>query len=223
MRGRLRRLGRRLAGRRSAPAVSAAAAPGPPSWQRYAAYVRIHPEAEIAPSATLKILSPPDPPRICLEIGARSHVFASFTILRPEATVRVGERCQLGASNFVCAEGIEVGDDVLMAWGVTVMDNDVHALDWRARQRDAAAVLESHRADPENPLRNKDWSAVRRGRIAIGSKAWIGFNVSILKGVTIGEKAVVGAMSVVTHSVPDGAVIAGNPARAVRDRSDGSA
>ncbi len=220
MRDRLRRLGSRLARRR--PASAAPATPGPPSWRRYAEFVRIHPEAEIAPSATLKIFDPPDPPRICLEIGAHSHIFASFAILRPEATIRVGARCQLGASSFVCAEAIDVGDDVLMAWGITVMDNDAHALDWPARRHDAAAFLDSYRANPENPLRNKDWSAVPRGRIAIGSKSWIGFNAAILKGVTIGEKAVVGAMSVVTHSVPDNMVVAGNPARVVRELPDGS-
>ncbi|MBL8839530.1 MAG: acyltransferase [Alphaproteobacteria bacterium] len=218
----MRRLGRRLAGRWPA-APGSAPAPGPPSWQRYAAYVRIHPEAEIAPSATLKIFDPPDPPRVCLEIGARSHVFASFAILRPEATIRIGQRCQLGASNFVCAEAIDIGDDVLMAWGITVMDNDAHALDWRARMHDAATFLDSYRADPDNPLRNKNWSAVPRGRIAIGDKSWIGFNASILKGVTIGEKVVVGAMSVVTHSVPANTVVAGNPARVVRNLPDGAA
>ncbi|MBV8923397.1 DapH/DapD/GlmU-related protein, partial [Bradyrhizobium sp.] len=52
--------------------------------------------------------------------------------------------------------------------------------------------------------------------VVIADKVWIGFNASILKGVTIGEGAVVGACSVVTRDVPPFAVVAGNPARVIR-------
>jgi acetyltransferase-like isoleucine patch superfamily enzyme len=59
----------------------------------------------------------------------------------------------------------------------------------------------------------KDWpcipTLVKRG-------ASIGSNATILCGVTIGERAIVGAGSVVTHDVPDGAIVAGNPARILR-------
>ena len=46
--------------------------------------------------------------------------------------------------------------------------------------------------------------------------AWIGFNSIILKGVTVGRGAVVGAGSVVTNDVPDHTVVAGNPARVIK-------
>ena len=52
--------------------------------------------------------------------------------------------------------------------------------------------------------------------IKIGNDVWIGVNVTILPGVTIGENAVVGAGAVVTKDVPDNAVVVGNPARVIR-------
>ena len=52
--------------------------------------------------------------------------------------------------------------------------------------------------------------------VRIQSKAWVGFNVSILKGVTVGEGAVIGAGSVVTKDVPPNTIAVGNPAQVVR-------
>jgi acetyltransferase-like isoleucine patch superfamily enzyme len=54
------------------------------------------------------------------------------------------------------------------------------------------------------------------GHVTIGDDAWIGASVTILPNVTIGEAAIVGAGSIVTHDVPPGTVVAGNPARVVR-------
>ncbi len=62
----------------------------------------------------------------------------------------------------------------------------------------------------------KDWSNVKSSPITIKDKAWIGFNSIILKGVTIGEGAVVAAGSVVTQDVPDYAVVGGNPAKIIK-------
>jgi acetyltransferase-like isoleucine patch superfamily enzyme len=187
------------------------------SWERYRDHIRIHPTAVIAPSATVKIFTPPERGRICLEIGESSHIFSSFSILRPEATIRIGKRCQLGASSFVCAEAIDVGDDVLMAWGCTVMDNDAHALQWEQRASDAITFLADYQADTDNPLRNKDWTAVSRKPIILGNKSWVSFNSVLLKGVHLGERAIVGAASVVTRAVPPNTIVAGNPARIVRE------
>lgn len=52
--------------------------------------------------------------------------------------------------------------------------------------------------------------------VQIGSHAWIGFNSIILKGVTIGDRSVVAAGSVVTHDVPADTLVGGNPARVLR-------
>jgi acetyltransferase-like isoleucine patch superfamily enzyme len=57
---------------------------------------------------------------------------------------------------------------------------------------------------------------VKMAPIRIGNKAWIGFNVIILKGITIGEGAVIGAGSVVTKDVEPFTVVAGNPAKIIK-------
>jgi galactoside O-acetyltransferase len=142
-----------------------------------------------------------------LSIGSGSIVEATIAFDRPGGVLRIGERTFLGASLLVCAEGIEVGDDVLVSWGCTIVDHDSHALAWQDRSGDVERWYKGQ----------KEWTMVQRAPVHIGNKAWIGFNASILKGVKIGEGAVVGAGSVVTRDVPPFTVVAGNPAQTIRE------
>jgi acetyltransferase-like isoleucine patch superfamily enzyme len=187
----------------------------PTCWDLHKDYVRIDPSVIVDPSASVKLFNPPQPTKICLEIGEGSHIFASFSLLRPEAKITVGKRCQIGASLFVAADSIEVGDDVLMAWGITLMDTSAHSLLWEQRKNDVGQCYKDYLEDRNNFIKNKDWSNVSTKKITIGDKVWIGFNAAILKGVTIGERSVIGACSVVTDDVPPDSVVTGNPARVV--------
>lgn len=131
------------------------------------------------------------------------HCRVSFD--RERARIAIGDRCYIGASHIVCAEYVAIGNDVIISWGVTIVDHNSHALDWADRAND---VLEWKSGE-------KDWLKVRSKPVRIGDKAWIGFNASILKGVTIGEGAVVGAGAVVSRDVPPYSVAVGNPARVI--------
>ena len=185
------------------------------SFDEYKQFISVDPTAVIDPSAHIKIFIPPTPPETCLEIGENSHIFSQFSFLRPAAKIRIGKRCQLGNSHFICADRIEIGDDVIMAWGITLMDTDSHAVLWDDRKNDVLQGLSDYKTG--NIISHKDWSKIQSGPIYIGNKCWIGFEAAILKGVTIGEGSIVGARSVVTKDVPPFTVVAGNPAKVIRN------
>jgi acetyltransferase-like isoleucine patch superfamily enzyme len=121
----------------------------------------------------------------------------------------IGDEVYLGDDTILsCAERIEIGHGTMLAHGVQVFDNDSHPLhaDLRERDRRIAVGIGSG-------LRNDIVSAP----IEIGEDAWIGFNSIILKGVRIGRGSVIAAGSVVTADVPPNTIVAGNPARVVRE------
>lgn len=86
------------------------------------------------------------------------------------------------------------------------MDHDSHAIMFDDRKNDVINWA----------IGKKDWTKVDSQPIVVKNKAWIGFNSIILKGITIGEGAIVAAGSVVTKDVPAYSIVAGNPARVVR-------
>jgi len=186
------------------------------SWEVYKDYVKIHPTAIIDPSASIKIFNPPVPPQICLEIREGSHIFSHFALLRPQAKITIGKRCQTGASHFMCADKISVGDDVLMAWGIIVMDTDSHSAEWEYRKNDVTQAYKDYQEDSSNLIKNKDWSHVAISPISIADRCWIGFNATILKGVTIGSNSDVAACSVVVKNVSEYTAVAGNPASQIK-------
>lgn len=139
-------------------------------------------------------------------MGAKCLIACRFSLDRDEAAISVGDRCFIGKSHLVAAQKIDIEDDVIISWGVTVVDHNSHSLDSELRSEDVLNWMQGR----------KDWTDVAISPVRICKKSWIGFNAVILKGVTIGEGAVVGACSVVTKDVPPYTVVAGNPARIIR-------
>jgi acetyltransferase-like isoleucine patch superfamily enzyme len=144
--------------------------------------------------------------RGAISVGEGSIVNCRIAFDDPLGRVSIGQRCYIGASLLVCHSSIQIEDDVIISWGVTIADHDSHALSWEGRRHDV-----------ENWGKGiKHWDGVTIRPVYIEKRAWIGFGASILKGVRIGEGAVVGAASVVTRDVPPFTVVGGNPARVLR-------
>jgi len=126
------------------------------------------------------------------EIGDETSI---GTFVEIQKGVRVGARCKIQSHTFIC-EGVTIEDEVFVGHNVNFI-NDLHP---RATNSDG-----SRQGDT-------DWkvvpTVVRRG-------ASIGTGAVLLGGITVGERAVIGAGSVVTRDVPAGAVVAGNPARSL--------
>jgi acetyltransferase-like isoleucine patch superfamily enzyme len=149
-----------------------------------------------------------------LSIGNGSAVQGQFIFERESGYIEIGKNTFIGGSQFICIEEIKIGNDTLISWGCTFSDNDAHSLEWENRKND---VAEWKKGLDENKVgRYKNWDHVKRKKIIIEDKVWIGFNVIVLKGVRIGEGAVVGAGSVVTKDVPPYTVVGGNPAKIIK-------
>jgi len=127
------------------------------------------------------------------EIGDESKI---GTFVEIQKGAKVGRRVKVSSHTFIC-EGVTIEDEVFVGHGVMFI-NDKYP-----RAATASGELQTE----------ADWvcvpTLVKRG-------ASVGSNATILCGVTIGERAIVGAGSVVTRDVPDGAVVAGNPAQVLR-------
>ena len=143
-----------------------------------------------------------------LEIGAQTLFEPGVWITAPgDARIRIGSGCFLNLGVMVAAlELVEIGDHCMFANGCYVSDAN-------------------HRFnDPDRPV---PWQGfTTKGPTRIGDNVWCGVNVVIATGVTVGERCVIGANSVVTADLPPFSVAAGAPARVLRTieypRSDGA-
>lgn len=127
----------------------------------------------------------------CIDDDSRIGTFVEI-----QKGARVGKRCKISSHSFIC-EGVTIGDEVFVGHHV-VFINDKYP-----RATTGGGMLQT----------DADW---RVQPIVVKTRASIGSGAVILGDVTIGERAIVGAGAVVTKDVPDGAVVAGNPARAIR-------
>jgi acetyltransferase-like isoleucine patch superfamily enzyme len=145
-----------------------------------------------------------------IHVGAHSLCMGEFLVGDPEATIRIGEWFYMGPQSKVWAlDRITIGSRVFISHGVQIFDNNSHSISASDRHGRFRELTEQGR--------HLSREAVARKAVAIEDDVWIGFNAAIMKGVTVGRGAIVGACAVVTHDVPAYAIVVGNPARQVGD------
>jgi len=118
------------------------------------------------------------------------------TFVEIQKGAKIGARCKISSHTFIC-EGVELESEVFIGHGV-MFTNDLFP---RATNEGGGLQTEA------------DWKCIKT---LVKKGASIGSGATILCGITIGEKAMIGAGSVVTKDVPPGAVVVGNPGRVIK-------
>lgn len=143
-----------------------------------------------------------------ITIGRYCQVAGLLMVYAYGGTIRIGDHCSLSpGSRIISAAKIEIGNRVLIAHNVNIIDNISHPLDAALRHQD---FVNSYSVG----MQQYD---IKAAPVMIDDDVWIGFNVTILRGVTIGRGAVIGSNSVVTKDVAAWTVNIGNPLRCIRE------
>ncbi len=144
-----------------------------------------------------------------IEIGKDCLISGTLVCETKNSRIIIGNNVFVGGGALLdSAIRIEIQDDVLVSYQCLLQDSDNHNLDFEIRKND----LRDWRNNNKH-----NWDTTPMKPILIKRGAWIGARAIILKGVTIGECAVVGAGSVVTKDVESYTVVAGNPARFIKN------
>jgi len=137
-------------------------------------------------------------PSVSLRHPDKHHDVQTFS-----PRIHIGHRVTASGNLVIGAvREIDIGDDVMFAFNVTVLDN-LHGFQ-----------------HPYEPYKYQPLQSI--APVQIGRGCWIGQNVVILPAVTIGEMSIIGANSVVTHSIPERSIAIGAPARVVKQWDDGA-
>lgn len=130
-----------------------------------------------------------------LQLGQRSS-FGRYNYVDVQGKLSIGDRCFINDHvRLVCHEEIVIGNNVLIAAGVSIYDHD-----HRTKMSSGQMLFDGYNTDA----------------IHIGDNVWIGEKVIILKGVTIGNNVILGAGSVVNSNIAANSVAVGNPCKVVK-------
>ncbi|MDB9521111.1 acyltransferase [Dolichospermum circinale CS-1225] len=146
-----------------------------------------------------------------ISIGSNSVIKGELLIFAHAGQIKIGKDCYVGEGTRIwSANSITIGDRVLISHNVNIHDTNSHSLDTKLRHEHFIKILSY--GHPQN----NDFD-IYSEPLFIEDDVWIGFNSTILKGVKIGRGAIVAAGSVVTKDVPPFLVVAGNPAKIVKE------
>lgn len=176
------------------------------AWDSFERGAFVGPGVRLGPSAWCANTGPADririgPGSVCRGIVRREEF--------GDGRIAIGDGVYLGDDTLISAcDGVEIGASTLVAHGVQIFDNNSHPLLRVDREQDWGAIARSETTRSDE---------IEHAPVKIGDGAWLGFGAIVLRGVNIGDGAVVAAGAVVTADVAPFVVVAGNPARVVRE------
>lgn len=139
-----------------------------------------------------------------LKIGAHVTLQSPALATEKKAFIQIGDYTFIGSATIAANEKIIIGNYVYIAGGVTIVDTDFHPLDPAERLRDTIAI-----STVGDKSRRPHFES---SPVIIEDDVWIGFNATILKGVTIGRGSIIQPGAVVMKNVAEGSIVSGNPA-----------
>ena len=143
-----------------------------------------------------------------ISIGKESNIEGLILVHPFGGNIKIGEYCSLSiGSRIISTEKIIIGNRVLIAHNVNIIDNNSHPIDADMRHLD-------YKESFSIGMQKHDLNGAP---IIIEDDVWIGHNTTILKGVTIGKGAIIGACSVVTKNIAPWTVNVGNPLRVIKN------
>ena len=144
-----------------------------------------------------------------IRVGEHSHVRGELLVFRHGGRISIGDYCYIGEQTRLWSSAsISIGNRVLISHLCTIMDNLTHPEDPEARHAQFRHIIEKGFPEQDD---------LGERPVVIEDDALIGCHCVILRGVTIGAGAIIGAGSVVSRDVPAMTVYVGNPARFVRN------
>ncbi len=145
-----------------------------------------------------------------IRIGANSIIAGELLVFAHAGEITIGEWCYIGEGTRIWSScRLNIGDRVLISHNVNIFDSRTHPLIARQRHAHFKAIAQSGHPHSIDNLGERP--------VVVGNDVWIGANACVLRGVTVGEGAIIGAGAVVTHDVHPYSIVAGNPARVIRE------
>jgi acetyltransferase-like isoleucine patch superfamily enzyme len=144
---------------------------------------------------------------IGLKVGSNVTIWRASLAAEENGFIEIGNYSYITNASLVCSERISIGERVFIAGGVTIVDSDFHPIAPAARLMDTIALstIGNRSSRPQ----------IKSMPVNIENDVWIGFNATILKGVTVGEGAIISPGALVLEDVSPGITVAGNPARPI--------
>lgn len=162
----------------------------------------LHPTAVLYPTGSVVLQGRPVE---SITVGPNTHVRGELLVFGHGGKVEVGSWCYVGEQTRIWSSAsIRIGDRVLISHLCTIIDNLTHPVDPNARHQQFRHIVERGFPGHDN---------LGERPVTIEDDVLIGAQCVVLRGVTIGRGAIVGAGSVVTRDVPAMEIWAGNPAR----------